>query len=176
MELKSLKGCRLKIGSYPAFAYNATGGGGQAKLLTSKKNNILYLEFSSRAFAIPPLTSKTTKFLSFPFPPGLKIEMFMDKLEGTIETNSGDALFKFESKFVFSIGTVTKFPDLLVKTSLTTGKVQGKLHEAKGLPIQKDGKAKLVGVSIIPPTQNIILDTFLGLPNEALAELECEIK
>ena len=45
-----------------------------------------------------------------------------------------------------------------------------------GLALQKNGRAKLVGVSIIPPTGNKILDTFLGLPNEALAELQCEIK
>ena len=42
--------------------------------------------------------------------------------------------------------------------------------------IKKNGKMKLVGISIIPPTGNKILDTFLGLPSEALAELECEIK
>ena len=176
MQLNSLKGCRLKIGSYPSFAYNASGGGGIAQLLPSKKPNILYLTFSSKTFSIPPLTSKTTKFLSLPLPPGLKIEMFMDKLEGTIDKNSGEVLFKFESKFFFSVGTIIKFPHLLVKTLLTTGKVKSQLHEEKGLTLQKDGKAKLVGISKIPPTRNKILDTFLGLPNEALAALQCEIK
>ena len=176
MELKSLEGCRLKIGSYPPFSYNAYGGGGKGTLIPSKKNNILYLRFSSKTFSIPPLTSQTTKFLSLPLPPGLKIEMHMDKLEGTIDKNSGEILFKFESKFVFSIANIIKFPDLLIKTSLKTGKVKGKLLQGKGRALQKNGNTKLVGISIIPPTGNIILDTFLGLPNEALAELECEIK
>ena len=176
MQLKSLKGCRLKIGYFPPFSYNASGGGGQGRLLSSKKNNIVYLSFSSKTFSIPPLTSKTTKFLSLPLPPGLKIEMFMDRLEGTINKNSGDVVFTFESKFVFSIGTIFKFPHLIIKTSLNTGLVKGKLHKAKGLVLQKNGKTKLVGISIIPPTGNKILDAFLGLPNEALAELECEIK
>ena len=176
MQLKSLKGCRLTIGSFPPFSYNATGGGGQGRLLSSKNKNILYLSFSSKTFSIPPLTSKTTKFLSLPLPPGLKIEMFMDRLEGTIDKNSGEIFFEFESKFVFCIGTLITFPELLVKSLLNTGVVTSKSHKAKGLVLQKNGKAKLVGISIIPPTGNKILDTFLGLPNEALAELECEIK
>jgi len=176
MELKSLEGCRLKIGSYPPFSYNAYGGGGKGTLIPSKKNNILYLRFSSKTFSIPPLTSQTTKFLSLPLPPGLKIEMHMDKLEGTIDKNSGEILFKFESKFVFSIANMIKFPDLLIKTALTTGKVKGKLHEETGIMLKENGKTKLVGVCIIPKTRNQILDTFLGLPNEALAELQCEIK
>ena len=176
MQLKSLENCRLTIGSYPPFYYNAYGGGGKGTLLSRQRNNILYLRFSSKTFSIPPLTSKTTKFLSLPLPPGLKIKMSMDKLEGTINNNSGEVLFEFESKFTFSIGAIITFPDLLVKTSLQTGEVKGKLHEGKGLVLQKNGKAKLVGIAIIPPTGNKILDTFLDLPNEALAELQCEIK
>ena len=175
MQLKSLEGCRLKIGSYPSFFYNALGGGGKGSLLPSKKKNILYLKFSCQTFSIPPLTSKTTRFLFLPLPPGLKIEMFMDKLEGTINENSGEVLFKFESKFIFSIGGIIEFPYLLVKTTLQTGKVKGTLHEGHGLVRQKTGKTTLVGISIIPPTGNKILDTFLGLPSEAIAELQCEI-
>ena len=146
MELKSLEGCRLKIGSYPPFSYNAYGGGGKGTLIPSKKNNILYLRFSSKRFSIPPLTSQTTKFLSLPLPPGLKIEMHMDKLEGTIDKNSGEILFEFESKFIFSIANMIKFPDLLIKTALTTGKVKGKLHEGKGIVLQENSKTKLVGI------------------------------
>ena len=99
MYLKSLAGCRLTIGSYPVFIYNGFGGGGKGKLL-SKKNNIHYVSFSSKTFSIPPLNSRTTKFLSLPLPPGLKIEMSMDQLEGTIDKNSGEVLLKFKSKFI----------------------------------------------------------------------------
>ena len=176
MQLRSLEGCRLKIGFYPQFFYNASGGGGEAILLPSNKNNLLFLRFSSENFSIPPLTSKTTKFLSLPLPPSFKIKMSMNKLEGTVNINSGEVLFQFESKFIFSIGAKIKFPDLLVKTSLITGKLKGRLHEGEGFNRQKSGKTKLVGISMIPQTGNKILDTFLGLPNEALAELQCEIK
>jgi len=176
MQLKSLEGCRLKIGKYPAFTYNACGGGGKATLVTNQKNNLLHIRFSSKTFSIPPLTSKTTRFLSFPLPPGFKIEMFMDKLEGTIDKKSGEVLLKFESRFLFSIVSMQKFPELIVKSLLKTGKVKGKLHEEEGFVLQNNGIIKLVGISIIPKTGNKILDTFLGLPNEALAELKCEIK
>ena len=69
-----------------------------------------------------------------------------------------------------------KFPELIVKTILNTGKVKGDLHEGEGVILQSNGRTKLVGISIIPKTGNKILDTFLSLPNEALAELKCEIK
>ena len=175
MQLKSLEGCRLTIGSYPPFTYNANGGGGTANLVQGKNQNLIYLKFSSKTFTIPPLTSKTTKFLSLPFPPGLNIEMSMDLLEGTIDKNSGEILFEFESKFTFKIASIIRFPDLLVKASLITGKVQGKSHKGQGLVLQKNGKTKLVGISMIPKTGNKILDTFLGLPNESMAELRCKI-
>ncbi len=176
MELKSLEGCRLKIGSYPPFTYNAYGGGGYAKLLPSKESHLIRISFASETFSIPPLTSRTTKFLSLPLPPGLKIEMSMDLLEGIIDKNSGEVSLKFESKFIFSIVEIFKFPKLIVKTLLSTGKIKGKLHEAEGLVLQKNGTTKLVGISLIPTTGNKILDIFLGLPNEALAELKCIIK
>tara|TARA_B100000965_G_scaffold401365_1_gene425075 strand:- start:381 stop:911 length:531 start_codon:yes stop_codon:yes gene_type:complete len=176
MQMKSLKGCQLKIGSYPAFTYNASGGGGKAIVLPSKQNNPLNVSFLSKNFSIPPLTSRTTKFLYLPLPPGFKIEMSMDQLAGTINKESGEVLLKFESKFLFSIGSMLEFPELKVKTLLTTGKVQGKLHQGKGEIIQNNGKTKLVGISTIPRTGNKIIDSFLGLPNEAIAELRCEIK
>ena len=176
MQLKSLEGCRLTIGKYPPFNYNAYGGGGQAKLVENHKNNLLYIRFSSKTFSIPSLTSKTTRFLSLPLPRGLKIKMSMDKLEGTINRSTGEVLLRFESKFLLSIGAMLKFPDLIVKTSLETGKVKGIIHEAEGVVLQNNGTTKLVGISIIPKTGNKILDTFLGLPNEAIAELNCEIK
>jgi len=176
MQLKSLEGCRLKIGKYPPFTYNAYGGGGKATILPNQKNNLLHISFSSKTFSIPPLTSKTTRFLSLPLPPGFKIKMSMDHLGGTIDEHSGEVLLKFESKFIFSIGAMIQFPELIVKTLLKTGKVKGKLHEGEGYVLQNNGTIKLVGISMIPKTGNKILDIFLGLPNEALAELKCEIK
>ena len=176
MHLKSLEGCRLRIGKYPPFIYNAYGGGGEAKSSPNQNNNLLNISFSPKTFSIPPLTSKTTRFLSLPLPPGFKIEMSMDHLKGTIDENSGEVLLNFESKFILSIGVMLQFPELIVQTLLKTGKVKGKIHEGEGLVIQSNGTTNLVGIATIPQTGNKILDTFLSLPNEALAELKCKIK
>ena len=75
-----------------------------------------------------------------------------------------------------SIVAIFKFPKLRVKSFLKTGKVKGKLHQGEGRVLQNNGTTKLVGISMIPKTGNKVLDIFLGLPNEALAELKCEIK
>ncbi len=176
MELKSLKGCQLVIGSYPKFNYDARYGGGEAKIIPSESGIIDQIEFEPETFSIPPLTTKTTKFLSLPLPPGLKIEIRMKKLNGTINRASGEILLNFESSFIFTVGSLIKFPDLFIKTLLETGKVKGALHHAEGLKIQNDGMARLVGISVIQPSGNKILDRFLGLPNEALAILECKIE
>ena len=49
MQLKSLKGCRLKIGSYPAFSYNASGGGGEEDEMFSSEDPNDPSVFSSKA-------------------------------------------------------------------------------------------------------------------------------
>ena len=145
------------------------------KNLERAQKNIYNISFSNSSFSIPPLTSKTTKFLSIPLPPGIKIEMNMDRLQGKINDLSGEIILDFESRFVLSICSLYSFPNLLIKTSLTTGTVKGKLHEEKGFISKRNGKLRLVGISIVPITGNKILDNFLNLPNEALAVLQCKI-
>mgnify|MGYP001156843763 CR=1 FL=1 len=176
MYLRSLEGCRLAIGAYPPFDYDARGGGGKGTLVPTQKENVQQLSFSPETFSIPTLSSQTTKFLSLPLPPGLQIKMSMKKLEGTIDTDSGEILLNFESRFTLSIGSIFNFPDLLVHTSLETGNIKGHIHEGNGLVRQENGQTRLVGIAMIPVTGNKILDYFLGLPNEALAVLQCEIK
>ena len=76
----------------------------------------------------------------------------------------------------YSLRGGAKIPVLIINSLLQTVKVKSTLHEAKGLVRQRNGKTKLVGIATIPRTGNKILDIFLDLPNEALAELNCEIK
>ena len=174
MYLRSLDKCCLRIGSYPSFDYDATSGGGPAFVHLKEQAKIKYLRFDSSTFLIPPLTCRNTRFLSLPIPPGLKIEMLMDKLEGTLDLTTGELLLDFESRFVFSIFSIFSFPNLLVKTSLVTGKVSSKYFEEEGMVINENGRIKLVGIAVVPPTGSQLLDIFLGLPNEALAILNCE--
>ena len=105
MYLKSLKGCKLAIGSYPQFQYDATNGGGKASIICSEKDNIKYLIFDSSKFVIPPLTWRTTKILGISIPPVIKIEMQMKKLEGTLNELSGDEYLDFDARFFLKIWT-----------------------------------------------------------------------
>ena len=161
MYLKSLEGCRLAIGSYPIFHYNATNGGGKAFIVTHSKINIKHLRFNPNTFSIPPLDWKTTRILSIPIPPGIKIVMLMDKLEGKLDTKLGLISLNLEARFVLNIGPIFRFPDLLIQTNLSSGKVKSKLYDEHGTPLQKDGKTTLVGTTIIQPTGNKLLDLFL---------------
>ena len=94
----------------------------------------------------------------------------------TLDQDSGTVILKFESQFIFSILSIFHFPALLIKTTLTSRKVKGNLQEAEGKVINNNGEATLVGIATVPKTENIILDTLLMLPNEALAILKCKIK
>ncbi len=175
MQLVSLQGCELKIGKYPRFKYDARGGGGLALVLNDKETDIKYLKFNRDTFSIPPLNWKTGKFLCMPLPPGIQIKMYLDKLEGTFNQLNGEISFNFESKFRFTIWPSFVFPDLIVKTFLTSGEAKGDLNETQGRPLQKDGNSTLVGIAIVPKTGHRYLDSFLNLPNEALAILKCKI-
>ena len=102
--------------------------------------------------------------------------MNMDKLEGVLNKENGNMKLTFEAWFDFTIANFIKFPNLIIKTNLGTNYVQSKLHSAQGKCLQNDGKLILVGIAKVNTTGNMILDSFLGLPNEALAILKCHIE
>ncbi|WP_225866194.1 hypothetical protein [Prochlorococcus marinus] len=176
IRLKSLDGCRLTIGSFPPFLYDSRGGGGIARITFLGDKRLVSLKFDPYEFSIPSLNWRTSKFLGLPIPPGLEINMVLDKLEGTIDRDSGEVLLDFEARFILKIFNFWEFPKLIVSTSLSTGHVVSNLHDIKGQPLNNEEISRLVGVAVIPPTGNMFLDRFLGLPNEAMASLECEIK
>ena len=84
MRLESLERCELAIGSYPKFLYDARGGGGVASVGKEGDTHNWYLIFDSENFSIPALNWKTTKIIGLPLPPGIQIDMNLEKLEGTI--------------------------------------------------------------------------------------------
>ena len=176
MQLHSSKGCRLAIGKYPQFHYDASGGGGEALIIETKDKHIKYMRFSPKTFQIPPLSWRTTKFLNLPLPPGIIINITMEKLEGNLNKDSGQILLNFEARFSLKILFIFKLPDLIIKSLLKSDKVKTNLHEREGMPLQEDGKARLVGIAKIAKTGNYLLDKFLFLPNDALAELVCEFR
>ncbi|WP_320674165.1 hypothetical protein [Prochlorococcus sp. MIT 1341] len=176
MHLKSLSGCRLAISSYPSFLYDATGGGGEAVKLASHKVSMDYFRFCPDTFSMPDINWSTTRFIGLRIPPGLEIKMYLDKLEGYINKLSGEISLQFESRFVLTVFSKISAPELIVRTCLHTGKASSKRHLVEGMTLQDNGRARLIGVAEIEPTGSFLLDSFLNLPDEALAILECEFK
>ena len=174
MKLESLDNCELYIGNYPKFLYDASGGGGNAIMGDKSMSGLRTIKFYPTSFIIPPLNFHTTKILGLPMPPGLKIDISVQKLSGVIDESRGTVSLEFESNFTFSILSLIKAPKLLIKTSLSTNNVIGKFVEVKGATINRNRKATLVGMALVEPTGNKFLDKFLDLPNQAIAKLNCK--
>ena len=83
--------------------------------------------------------------------------------------------WSFVLAFIFPWRGSTKLPPLIVQTRLQTETAQGLRHHAQGKRIGADGEALLVGIATVPPTGDGWLDRFLGLPDEALALLQCRL-
>ena len=122
LHLKSLQGCQLAIGAFPQFKYDASNGGGIACVCPTQTKGIHSLDFNAKEFFIPPLNWKTTKFLGLPLPPGIQINIHVDKLQGTINYSNGDLCLDFQSRFILTIWPFFKFPKLIIKTKLINWK------------------------------------------------------
>jgi len=82
---------------------------------------------------------------------------------------------EFKAKFLFSAGSIYKAPPLLVKTVLTSEESKGTLKSGRGMRLDEEGKCRLVGVSTVDPIDDFLMNSFLGLPTECLAELNAVI-
>lgn len=173
LTLQTLAGCGLVIGAYPRFRYDARGGGGVGLLSEGDSAGSQRLRFDPDALHIPPLHWRTTRFLGLPLPPGLVITIHPQRLEGSLAGATGAMELRFCARFRFAIGSLYRAPDLIVDTTVSTGPVQGRRHQAAGQPLDGSGSAQLVGVATIAPSGDPFLDRFLGLPDEALALLRC---
>lgn len=172
LQLATLEGCGLAIGRYPRFRYDGRGGGGLGQLEPAGAEGRQVLRFEPAGLQIPPLCSRTTRFLGLPLPPGLAIAIEPEQLAGSLDPASGALNLRFRSRFRFSIGAYTA-PPLLIDCELQSGSVEGSRHRASGSPLNASGEACLVAVAVVQPSGEPWLDRFLGLPDEALAVLRC---
>ncbi len=173
VQLQTLPGCGLTIGRYPRFRYDASGGGGSATLGSHDRGGWQSLSFEAAALAIPALSWRTTRCLGLPLPPGLRITIQPERLEGRWQVATGALELQFEARFCFAVADWYQAPDLIVRTQLTSKAVQGQRHSARGQPLDANGQALLVGIAMVHPTGVSWFDRFLGLPDEALAQLRC---
>lgn len=82
---------------------------------------------------------------------------------------------EFKAKFLFSIGSIYKAPPLLVETVLTSEESKGTMRNGRGERLNEEGRCRLVGVATVEPINDFLLDSFLGLPTECLADLNALI-
>mmetsp|Transcript_7349 Transcript_7349/g.18236 ORF Transcript_7349/g.18236 Transcript_7349/m.18236 type:complete len:237 (-) Transcript_7349:358-1068(-) len=167
VKLRTQKNCELAVSVYPMFAYNALGGGGWATV-TDEGQGIVRVQFDADGLVIPPLCWKTASIFGVPIPPPLNIAIKPQRLEGTMNTITGEVNLNFDAEFEFTAGPLYKAPPLVVKTLLTTGTTQGRFRKATGSPVV-NGVGKLVGAATVEKTGDAFMDTFLMLPTDALA-------
>lgn len=175
IRLETLPGCRLSIGRYPTFAYDASGGGGDGWSEADGNS----LGFAAAGLVIPPLNSRSTRFLGLPLPPGPEITIRAQHLQGSWEPASGRVSLAFEARFSFQLrfggSTLYTAPDLWIACELSSAEAAGRRHRAQGTALRPGGEGVLVGVAAVAPSGDALLDRFLGLPDEALAVLHCRI-
>ncbi|XP_010444069.1 PREDICTED: uncharacterized protein LOC104726821 [Camelina sativa] len=181
VSFKTVGTGKLGISRYPDFEYSPHGGSGTGtaqKIDENRASNsgLLSVCFNVATLYIPPLTSQTTKFLGFPLPPFLKIDISPEVFQGSIEPESGKVELEFTAKFSFTAGGgIYRAPALVVKTVLTTEESRGERKSGRGERMDKEGKCRLVGVAKVETVDDWFMNTFLSLPEECLADLQAVI-
>ncbi|CAL9244560.1 unnamed protein product [Arabidopsis halleri] len=183
VSFKTIGTGKLGISRYPDFEYSPQGGSGAGtaqKIDGGDKNRASNSElsvcFNVATLYIPSLTSQTTKFLGFPLPPFLKIDISPEIFQGTIDQESGKVELEFTAKFFFTAGGgIYRAPALVVKTLLTTEESIGEKKRGKGERMDEEGKCRLVGVAKVETVDDLFMNTFLSLPAECLADLQAII-
>jgi hypothetical protein len=89
IEIRTLKDCKLGIAMYPDFVYNADGGGGFGTIEKCKDGGKSAVVFDPAELYIPPLESKTTRFLGLPLPPLIRIQIVPRHFKGFIDNTGG---------------------------------------------------------------------------------------
>ncbi|XP_010558003.1 PREDICTED: uncharacterized protein LOC104826810 [Tarenaya hassleriana] len=182
VTFKTLGSGKLGISRYPDFEYDPQGGFGSGTAMVKKKvdgsssEGELWVCFDVDTVYIPPLTSKTTKFLGLPLPPFLKIDILPEVFQGTIDLQSGKVELEFVAKFSFSAaGGIYKAAPLVVKTVMTSEESRGERKRGRGERMDVAGKCRLVGVAVVDTVDDLFLNAFLSLPTECLADLHASI-
>jgi len=175
VHLSTAADCKLEIFVFPTFAYNAVGGGGWATV-QELPGGLQKLTFDPNAVVIPPLSYKTASIFGVPVPPPLNIAIQPLQLEGTLDPNTGEMNLTFDARFNFTAGPIYKAKPLTVRTVLTTESTEGQFKRASGSRLTADGKATLVGAAVVPKVDDWFMDTFLGLPTDALAIMSASFK
>ncbi|CAA7391837.1 unnamed protein product [Spirodela intermedia] len=173
VDFRTLAGCKLGISRYPDFDYDASGGTGTAA--AAEEGEEILVTFDAGSLYIPPLMTATTRFLGLPLPPFLKIEIVPENFQGIINRETGQVDLDFRARFWFSVGRIYRAPPLLVETRLTSEESKGSMRGGRGRRLDGGGACTLVGVATVAPVDDFLMDSFLRLPTECIAQLNARI-
>ena len=81
----------------------------------------------------------------------------------------------FRARFLFSVGSIYRAPPLMVETTLTSEESRGSMRSGRGERMDEEGRCKMVGVAVVDPINDALMNAFLGLPTECIAILNAKI-
>ncbi len=141
--------------------------GGSTSILVRQR---VVLAFLGRAL------SRSRRAQGVPLPPFVEITITPRALAGWFEPATGRCELDFDAAFTATILGRT-FPPLSVVAPLRTGVSTGLQRAGEGAPWNAaTGLCTLTAVARVPPTGDVLLDTFLRLPADALAILPARIE
>ena len=153
---------RLSISFFPSFKYDGknSGGYGSFQMIHSNRARV---HFSGPDLAIPPL--QVVQGSNF-----ARIEIQVKEMAGEIDFATGSIQLSFDATFTPYMGKKKQTP-ISVVTLLTTETSKGKKKKLTGRRMNASGAALLVGVAIVPKTNDRYINAFLRLPTDAACEL-----
>eukprot|EP00252_Welwitschia_mirabilis_P006488 TRINITY_DN17379_c0_g1_i1.p2 TRINITY_DN17379_c0_g1~~TRINITY_DN17379_c0_g1_i1.p2 ORF type:complete len:244 (+),score=-20.09 TRINITY_DN17379_c0_g1_i1:313-1044(+) len=178
IRLETLGGCALGIGRFPDFQYNGEGGAGEGVAEEEPSpvgSDRVSLQFDPCSLRIPPLDCETTRLFGLPLPPFVRVRIVPEELQGVLQRETGVVELDLAARFLLEVGRVYRPPALAVRTRLTTEVARGQRRSGMGRRMDKEGRCRLVGVATVVPTEDGLLNAFLGLPTECLADLSAKI-
>ena len=162
-------GAKLKISRWPTFKYDALGASVEA-VVNWQSSSLVHVSFPADQINIPPL-----KLLGTKVPGGIGVLIETHGLQGTIDVCSGEVLLDFDATFTpYLFGRIWD-TGVQVRTQLTTDNEQHGSPLLTASEIDEWGDGYLAGVAQVPMSEDDIINRFLRLPSEALAELPAHI-
>ena len=183
VRLRVLDGGTLKIGAYPAFAYNPerrarpTFGEARVESANPARSARWRLRFPAGQIHIPPVAAY---FLPLSL---LCIEVRPRELQGTFDPAEGAAELDLDATFQAVLLQRWVFASVSVRTHLSTATTQcdcGR-HQSRATgqrlttAAPRQYRGTLVGLACVPRTGQRFTDAFLALPHIALARFPVEL-
>jgi len=152
---------RLTIGTtLPEFAYK---GGENQGTLSDHGDGTATVFFPAVGNEVTPLEV---------IPGGLgEVQIEPNDMMGEVDFCTGIMTMPFDAQFT---PVILGMPNarMHVVTDLTTETSAGRDHTLMGRRLAKDGTLKLVGIALVPKTDDLLVDNLLGLPTDAQTNMD----